>query len=266
MRSVPKLYKNCGRRGCDKATLFVVYINTGIWPSRLGESRIWDSKIWSWVPRDSDPRMTVLARTSSGYKRQTRPLIREGPPHQQTRNCRRVTRIWSWALNGAWHRDFWVGEYGAVSGMRIGKGNRSTRRKPTPVTLHPPEIPHDNLGPNPGRRGGKPATNFLSYRGRVARLLESWDSNIGVWVQRDSEPRRILLARASSNLPNRVGESPLVVRCEMVASRKRHTCTHESRRISIVGNHNRSTAGEDRAWENATHATVSIVRELVRVL
>jgi hypothetical protein len=34
-------------------------------------------------------------------------------------------------------------ECGAVGEMRIGKGNRSTRRKPTPVTLCPPQIPHD---------------------------------------------------------------------------------------------------------------------------
>jgi hypothetical protein len=35
------------------------------------------------------------------------------------------------------------GECGAVGGMRIGRGNRSTRRKPAPVTLCPPQIPHD---------------------------------------------------------------------------------------------------------------------------
>jgi hypothetical protein len=34
-------------------------------------------------------------------------------------------------------------DYGAVGGMRIGKGNRSTRRKPAPVPLCPPGIPHD---------------------------------------------------------------------------------------------------------------------------
>jgi hypothetical protein len=32
---------------------------------------------------------------------------------------------------------------GAVGGMRIGRGNRSTRRKPVPVPLCPPQIPHD---------------------------------------------------------------------------------------------------------------------------
>jgi hypothetical protein len=34
-------------------------------------------------------------------------------------------------------------EYGAFGGMRIGRGNRSTRRKPTAVTPCPPQIPHD---------------------------------------------------------------------------------------------------------------------------
>jgi hypothetical protein len=53
-------------------------------------------------------------------------------------------------------------DYGAVGGMRIGRGNRSTRRKPAPLPLCPPQIPHD-LGSNPGRRDGKPATNRLSY-------------------------------------------------------------------------------------------------------
>jgi hypothetical protein len=34
-------------------------------------------------------------------------------------------------------------ECGAVGGMRIGKRNRSTRRKPALVPLCPPQIPHD---------------------------------------------------------------------------------------------------------------------------
>jgi hypothetical protein len=42
------------------------------------------------------------------------------------------------------------------------QGNRSTRRKPAPVLLCSPQMPHD-LGSNPDHRGGKPATNRLSY-------------------------------------------------------------------------------------------------------
>jgi hypothetical protein len=34
-------------------------------------------------------------------------------------------------------------ERGAIDGMRIGKGNRSTLRKPAPMLLCPPQIPHD---------------------------------------------------------------------------------------------------------------------------
>jgi hypothetical protein len=35
------------------------------------------------------------------------------------------------------------GDCGAIGGMKIGKGNRSTRRKPTPAPLCPPQIPLD---------------------------------------------------------------------------------------------------------------------------
>jgi hypothetical protein len=34
-------------------------------------------------------------------------------------------------------------DYGAVGGIRIGRGNRSTRTKPAPVPLCPPQIPLD---------------------------------------------------------------------------------------------------------------------------
>jgi hypothetical protein len=34
-------------------------------------------------------------------------------------------------------------ECGAVGGMRIGRGNYSTRRKSAPVPLRPPQIPYD---------------------------------------------------------------------------------------------------------------------------
>jgi hypothetical protein len=50
--------------------------------------------------------------------------------------------------------DYDDGEFG---GMKIGKGNRSTLRKRAPAPLCPTKIPLDH------RRGGKPATNRLSY-------------------------------------------------------------------------------------------------------
>jgi hypothetical protein len=70
-----------------------------------GKSQIWDSKMWSRVPRDSDPRKTALARTSSIYKRQTRPVVREGAPEKQDRNCQTVINIWSWSPDGVRHQD-----------------------------------------------------------------------------------------------------------------------------------------------------------------
>jgi hypothetical protein len=35
------------------------------------------------------------------------------------------------------------GDCGEFGGMKIGRGNRSTRRKPAPAPLCPPQIPHD---------------------------------------------------------------------------------------------------------------------------
>jgi hypothetical protein len=64
---------------------------------RKGKSQIWDSKIWSRVPWDLDLRKTALAKASSIYKRQTRPLVIEGVTQKQDRNWQRVINIWSWA-------------------------------------------------------------------------------------------------------------------------------------------------------------------------
>jgi hypothetical protein len=35
------------------------------------------------------------------------------------------------------------GDCGAIVGMKIGRGNRNTRRKPAPASLCPPQIPQD---------------------------------------------------------------------------------------------------------------------------
>jgi hypothetical protein len=47
---------------------------------------------------------------------------------------------------------------GEIGGM-IGRGNRSTRRKPAPVALCPPQTPHAARKRTWARRGGKPASN-----------------------------------------------------------------------------------------------------------
>jgi hypothetical protein len=47
------------------------------------------------------------------------------------------------------------GDCGVIGGMKIGRGNRSTLSTTNPTWSDP--------GSNLGRRGGKPATNRLSY-------------------------------------------------------------------------------------------------------
>jgi hypothetical protein len=98
---------------------------------RKGKSQIWDSKIRSRIPRDSDPRKTALARANSIYKRQTRLLVREGAPQKQDRNCQIViyTYIWSWGPDGARHQDlltYWpsVSQWSIVSWLVSELDNR----------------------------------------------------------------------------------------------------------------------------------------------
>jgi hypothetical protein len=55
------------------------------------------------------------------------------------------------------------GDCGEIGGMKIGRGNWSTQRKPASAPLCPPQIPHDSTRICPGCRGGKLATNCLSY-------------------------------------------------------------------------------------------------------
>jgi hypothetical protein len=57
---------------------------------------------------NSDPRKTTMARASSIYKRQTRPLVRDRTPQKQDRNCKRAINIWSWAPDGARHQDLLI--------------------------------------------------------------------------------------------------------------------------------------------------------------
>jgi hypothetical protein len=63
------------------------------------------------------------------------------------------------------------GDCGAVGGMKIGRGNRSTWRKPAPAPLRPQISDDPDLGSNPGRRGGKAATNRMSYGTALVKWL-----------------------------------------------------------------------------------------------
>jgi hypothetical protein len=64
------------------------------------------------------------------------------------------------------------GDCREIGGMKIGKGNRSTRRKTYPsATLSTTNPKWLDLSSNPGRRGGKPATNRLGLRGALTLRL-----------------------------------------------------------------------------------------------
>jgi hypothetical protein len=67
--------------------------------------------------------------------------------------------------------DYDDGEFG---GMKIGRKNRSTRRKPAPAPLCPTNPTWPDAGSNPGRRGGKPATNRLSCGAALSILMFQW--------------------------------------------------------------------------------------------
>jgi hypothetical protein len=127
--SAPRLYSESHReiRPCGGGVEYLHRDPASRRRPRKGKSQIWDSKIWSWVPKDSDPRKTLLERASRIYKIQTRPLVRVGAPQRQDHNCQRVINIWSWAPDGARHQKllidwpsiamwlwFWLDDFGAM--------------------------------------------------------------------------------------------------------------------------------------------------------
>jgi hypothetical protein len=97
---------------------------------------------------------------------------------------------WDWVhlvrrpLSGLLYQAWMIDECGTVGGMRIGKGNRSTGRKPAPEPLFSPQIPHDlnwdrTLASSVGSRwltawvmarSSSLQTSFVSF---IMRMLEA---------------------------------------------------------------------------------------------
>jgi hypothetical protein len=78
-------------------------------PPGWGSLKNRDNKICSSVPWDSDLRMAALAMPGKNWKLQTRLLVREGAPYQQTCNClkiikERLGKFCSGSQMGAWHQ------------------------------------------------------------------------------------------------------------------------------------------------------------------
>jgi hypothetical protein len=65
------------------------------------------------------------------------------------------------------------GDCEAIGGMKTGRGNRSTRRKPAPTPLCSPQNPTwPDPGSNPGRRGGKSPWIRYSQNSSVAMAMD----------------------------------------------------------------------------------------------
>jgi hypothetical protein len=59
----------------------------------------------------------------------------------------RLSPLGTAATTGLLHQPLMIddGDCGTVGGMKTGRGNRSTRRKPALVPLCPPQIPYDQI-------------------------------------------------------------------------------------------------------------------------
>jgi hypothetical protein len=64
------------------------------------------------------------------------------------------------------------GDCAAIGGMKIGRGNRSTWRKPATAPLCPPQVPHDQTGLEPGSPRWRSATNRFNCGGPTSWYIE----------------------------------------------------------------------------------------------
>jgi hypothetical protein len=68
------------------------------------------------------------------------------------------------------------GDCGAIRGMKIGRGIPSTRRKPAPAPLRPPQIPHDQTR----ARNRAAAMENLSYGAALNKPWKTTKLNFGI--------------------------------------------------------------------------------------
>jgi hypothetical protein len=109
---------------------------------RQGKSQIWNNKIWSRVPRDSDLRKIALARASSIYKRQIHPPVREGAPQKQDRTWQRLISGHE-AQMGLDSKTYWLTDWLTVSRNLTLTLTWPRQTKDRPV-LSSKRAPHNN--------------------------------------------------------------------------------------------------------------------------
>jgi hypothetical protein len=96
-----------------------------------------------------------------------------------------------------------IDECGAVGGMRIGRGNQSTRRKPAPLPLCPPQNPHDLTWDQTRAAavGSRRLTTWamarpysLHYTNNIQTILITCDKHLSLYIyksNRTTSPRRL---------------------------------------------------------------------------
>jgi hypothetical protein len=87
-------------------------------------------------------------------------------------------------------------EYGAVGGMKIGRGNWSARRKPVPVLLFPPQIPHDLTG---ARTRAAVVGSRLQSCGRMITTLSVAEAVVA-WSRNTPSISRVALRKSMKHL------------------------------------------------------------------
>jgi hypothetical protein len=126
------------------ATLFLGDINTGTWPSRLRESQ-WGSKIWPWVLRDFDLRVTALARPRWNCTVNYRPVLSSERALQNNKHAtvwrkfQGERKIGRRSQIGAWHQDWLVGRNVALISTSTSTedclaGGKTARATNSPLT------------------------------------------------------------------------------------------------------------------------------------
>jgi hypothetical protein len=90
----------------------------------------------------------VLFRTVSEIELFHCTLYRRATRHVLTAMSFFISEVGLWVLrpiSGLLYQPRMIGEgdCGEIGGMKTSRGNRSTRRKPAPGPLYPPQIPHD---------------------------------------------------------------------------------------------------------------------------
>jgi hypothetical protein len=80
------------------------------------------------------------------------------------------------------------GDCGAVGGMKIGRGNRSTRRKPAPAPLYTPQIPLDQTRDRTRAAvvGSQRLNAWAMERRKVSMYVKLTSSNYKTWITSSS--------------------------------------------------------------------------------